>query len=241
MKALSIELIKCKRSGVATIMTIAGLFGALYIFAFFFVRNEMLMALPIPPMDILLTQAYGLIAVINMLSIIVAACLIYRTEYAQRAIQKMYALPIKAVGIYGCKACILVVSLIAVFVLQYSMLGIVGNMYLPEYAFRFLTFLKYSIYTFLTTLPVVLSMLIIASQSANMWIVLGVGVIGFFSGMAMSLSDSIWLLINPFALILAPALSDSAILDNDVLIIAIVKIIIYFLVGIKLTDIVRHE
>jgi hypothetical protein len=40
---------------------------------------------------------------------------------------------------------------------------------------------------------------------------------------------------------LAPALSDSAILENEVLIIAIVKIIIYFLAGIKLADIVRHR
>ena len=241
MKALSIELIKCKRSGVASIMAVAGLFGALYIFAVFFVRNETLMALPMPPMDILLTQAYGLIAVINMFSIIVAACLIYRTEYAERAIQKMYALPIKAVGLYGCKACILVVSLIVVFVVQYSILGIVGNMYLPEYAFEISTFLEYSVYTFLSTLPVVLFMLVIASQSANMWIVLGVGVVGFFSGMAMSLMDSIWFLINPFSLMLAPALSSSAMLENEVIIIAIVKTVVFVLVGIKLTDIARHE
>ena len=56
MRNLTIELKKCKRTGRLEVLPIIGLLGALYSFANFIVRKDVLLNLPLPPMDVLLTQ-----------------------------------------------------------------------------------------------------------------------------------------------------------------------------------------
>lgn len=72
MRNLTIELKKCKRTGILEVLPIIGLLGALYAFANFTVRKDVLLNLPLPPMDVLLTQLYGMIMVLNMFGIIVS-------------------------------------------------------------------------------------------------------------------------------------------------------------------------
>ena len=77
MRTLAIELRKGKRTGVIPLMLAVGILGAAYAFVNFFVRKDTLLNLPLDPMDVLLTQLYGMIMVLNMFGIIVAACMIY--------------------------------------------------------------------------------------------------------------------------------------------------------------------
>ena len=77
MKNLTVELKKCKRTGILVVLPLVGLLGALYAFVNFIVRKEVLLSLPLPPMDVLLTQLYGLVMVLNMFGIIVATTLTY--------------------------------------------------------------------------------------------------------------------------------------------------------------------
>lgn len=93
MRNLTVELKKCKRTGILEVLPIVGLLGALYAFANFIVRKEVLLNLPLPPMDVLLTQLYGMIMVLNMFGIIVATTLTYNMEFQGNAIKKMYMLP----------------------------------------------------------------------------------------------------------------------------------------------------
>lgn len=53
-------------------------------------------------------------------------------------------------------------------------------------------------------------MLLVSSRCENIWFTLGIGVAGFFSGMAMSLSDISLFLVNPFVLMMKPAVASTA-------------------------------
>ena len=92
MKNLTVELKKCKRTGILVVLPLVGLLGALYAFINFIVRKEVLLSLPLPHMDVLLTQLYGMIMVLNMFGIIVATTLTYNMEFQGNAIKKMYML-----------------------------------------------------------------------------------------------------------------------------------------------------
>ena len=94
MKTLIIELRKEKRTGVIPLLLLVGILGAAYAFVNFIVRKDTLLNLPLAPMDVLLTQLYGMIMVLNMFGIVVAACMVYNMEFKGTAIKKMYMLPI---------------------------------------------------------------------------------------------------------------------------------------------------
>lgn len=94
MRTFLIELRKEKRTGVIPVLPAVGILGAFYAFANFIVRKDTLLNLPLPPMDVLLTQLYGMIVVLNMFGIVVAACMVYHMEFKGNAVRKMYMLPI---------------------------------------------------------------------------------------------------------------------------------------------------
>ena len=65
MKTLAIELRKEKRTGVIPVLLAVGVLGAAYAFVNFIVRKDTLLNLPLAPMDVLLTQLYGMIMVLK--------------------------------------------------------------------------------------------------------------------------------------------------------------------------------
>lgn len=65
MKTLAIELRKEKRTGVIPVLLAVGVLGAAYAFVNFIIRKDTLLNLPLAPMDVLLTQLYGMIMVLN--------------------------------------------------------------------------------------------------------------------------------------------------------------------------------
>lgn len=88
MRTFAIELRKEKRTGVIPLMLAVGILGAAYAFIYFHVRKDTLLNLPLAPMDVLLTQLYGMIAILNMFGIIVAACILYHMEFQGSAVKK---------------------------------------------------------------------------------------------------------------------------------------------------------
>lgn len=109
MKALSIELREEKRTGIIPLMLAIGILGAAYALINFIVRKSTLLNLPLAPMDVLLTQVYGMIMVLNMFGIIVASCIIYNMEFKGSAVKKMHMLPMSVPAMYFCKFSILTV------------------------------------------------------------------------------------------------------------------------------------
>ena len=81
MRTLVIELRKSKRTGIIPLMIAVGIAGAAYAFINFIVRKDTLLNMPLAPMDVLLTQLYGMIMVLNMFGLIVAVCIIRNLKY----------------------------------------------------------------------------------------------------------------------------------------------------------------
>lgn len=240
MNTLSIELRKEKRTGVIPVMLAVGVLGAAYAFASFLVRKSTLLNLPLKPMDILLTQLYGMIVVLNLFGIVVAACMIYSMEFQGNAVKKMYMLPIHVSGMYLCKFLILTVLLLAAVAIQNLALAKIGMTDLPQGAFEWTVLVRFAAYSFMTSMPVLSFMLLIASRFENMWVPLGVGVGGFLSGMALANSESAILMGNPFVVMLKPAVAMCVQPDPVVCIVSLMETWLFLAVGLWMARNLRY-
>ncbi len=241
MNALAVELRKEKRTGVIPVLLAVGILGAAYAFLNFIVRKDTLLGLPLPPMDVLLTQLYGMIMVLNMFGIVVAACMVYNMEFKGNAVKKMYMLPISVLGMYLCKLLILSAMFLVAVVLQNLALMWIGMADLPQGAFEMGTLVRFAGYSFLTSMPVLSFMILVSSRSTNMWIPLGVGVAGFLSGMALANSGSNLLLIHPFVIMLKPAVAMSAQPDIMVTKAAVTETLLFLGTGLWMAKNLRYE
>ena len=241
MNILAIELQKERRTGVIPVLLAVGVLGAAYAFVNFVVRKDTLLALPLPPMDVLLTQLYGMIMVLNMFGIIVASCIIYNMEFKGNAIKKMYMLPVRVPGIYLCKFTILTVMLLAAISIQNLALAKIGMTDLPEGTFEPVTLVWFAVYSFITSMPVLSFMLMVSSRCANMWVPLGVGVAGFLSGMALANADIEVLMIHPFVVMLKPAVAMSAQPDITVTIVSLLETVLFLSAGLWMAGNKRYE
>ncbi|MDE5597893.1 MAG: ABC transporter permease [Lachnospiraceae bacterium] len=241
MNILIIELRKEKRTGIIPLLLLVGVLGAAYAFANFIVRKDTLLNLPLAPMDVLLTQLYGMIMVLNMFGIVVAACMVYNMEFKKTAIKKMYMLPISVPGMYLCKFLILTGLILTAIVLQNLALLKIGISDLPQGTFELGTLFRFTAYSFLTSMPVLSFMLLVSSRFENMWMPLGIGVAGFLSGMALANSDMDLLLIHPFIVMLKPAVAMSAQPDNRVVMISLAETFLFLIIGLWMAKRLRYE
>ena len=241
MKTLMIELQKEKRTGIIPLLLAVGILGAVYAFVNFLVRKDTLLALPLPPMDVLLTQLYGMIMVLNMFGIVVAACMIYNMEFKGNAVKKIYMLPASVPAMYFCKFLILTVMLFTAVVLQNLALMQIGIADLPQGSFEFGTLVNFAGYSFLTSMPMLSFMLLVSSRFENIWVPLGIGVAGFLSGMALATSNARLLLVHPFIVMLKPAVAMSAQPDRFVAIISVAETVLLLGAGLWMSKNLHYE
>lgn len=241
MRTFVIELRKEKRTGIIPLMIAIGVLGAAYAFINFTIRKDTLLNLPLAPMDVLLTQLYGMLMVLNMFGIITAACMIYNMEFKGGSIKKMYLLPIRVPVIYWCKFLILTVLLFIVVCFQNIALAQIGMTTLPKGSFAPCTLISFAGYSFLTSMPVLSFMLFIASCFENLWISLGIGVAGFLSGMALAASETTGFLIHPFVVMFYPAIAMSAHPDIIVVIVSLAETIIFLCAGLYSAKNLHYE
>ncbi len=241
MRTFAIELRKEKRTGIIPFMLAVGILGAAYAFVFFLVRKDTLLKLPLAPMDVLLTQLYGMIMVLNTFGIIVAACIIYNMEFQGSAIKKMYMLPASVSVMYFCKFLVLTILLLLAIGLQNFALAKIGLTELPQGTFEPGTLLSFAGYSFMTSMPVLSFMIFVSSRFPNMWVPLGMGVAGFLSGMALAASNSIWFCVHPFVVMLKPAVAMSAQPDMTVVIFSLVETAIFLFSGLWSANNLRYE
>ena len=227
-----IELRKEKRTGVIPALPAVGMLGAAYAFVNFLVRKDTLLHLPLDPMDVLLTQLYGMIMILNLFGIVVAACMVYRLEFQGGAIKKMYMLPMSVPGMYLCKFLILTVTLFAAVTLENLALMKIGMSDLPQGTFDPGTLLRFTGYSFLTSMPVLSFMVLISSRFENMWVPLGIGVAGFLSGMALASSAAAVLMAHPFIVMFKPAVAMSARPDTLVMLFALAETFLFLGLGL---------
>lgn len=241
MNTLAVELRKLHRMGVIAVLPAVGILGAAYAFANFLIRKDTLLNLPLAPMDVLLTQLYGMILVLNMFGIIVAACMIYSMEFKGNAIKKMYMLPVRITAIYFSKFLILTVILLAAISLQNMALAKIGMTALPQGTFEPITLIWFAVYSFVTSMPVLSFMLMVSSHFESIWVPLGVGVAGFLTGMALANMDMVLLMMHPFVVMLKPAVAMSAQPDITVAIISTHETVLFLSVGLWMAGNKRYE
>ena len=241
MRTLAIELRKGKRTGVIPLMLAVDVLGAAYAFVVFLVRKDTLLNLPLAPMDVLLTQVYGMIMVLNMFGVIVAACMIYNMEFKGSAVKKMYMLPMSVPSMYLCKFLILTVLLLVAVCFQNLALAKIGIIDLPQGTFEIGTLISFAGYSFITSMPVLSFMLFIASRFENMWVPLGIGVAGFLSGMALATSDIALFMVHPFVVMLKPAVAMSAQPDITIVIVSLVETVFFLCAGLWAAKNLRYE
>lgn len=241
MRTLAIELRKEKRTGIFPLMLAVGILGAAYALINFMIRKDTLLNLPLPPMDVLLTQLYGMIIVLNMFGTVVAACMIYNMEFKGSAIKKMYMLPMSVPAMYLCKFIILSVLLLFAVCFQNLALVKIGVTDLPQGTFEARTLIVFTGYSFITSMPVLSFMLFVSSRFENMWVPLGIGVAGFLSGMALATSDIALFITHPFVVMLKPAVAMSAQPDLTIVIVAFVETIIFLFGGLLTSKVLRYE
>ena len=241
MRALMIELRKEKRTGVIPVLLAVGILGAAYAFVNFLIRKDTLLHLPLAPMDVLLTQLYGMIMILNLFGIVVAACMVYNMEFKGSAIKKMYMLPMRVPGMYLCKFLILTVMLFVAVALENLALMQIGMSDLPEGTFEMGTLLRFTAYSFLTSMPVLSFMVLISSRFENMWVPLGVGVAGFLSGMALAPSAAAVLMAHPFIVMFKPAVAMSAQADMLAVLFALIETLLFLGAGLWMAKRKRYE
>ena len=241
MNVLWIELRKEKRTGIISVLLAVGVLGAAYAFVNFIVRKDTLLNLPLAPMDVLLTQLYGMIVVLNMFGIVVVSCMAYNMEFKGNAVKKMYMLPMSVPGMYLCKFLILTFMLLAAIILQNLALAKIGMTDLPQGSFEMMTVIRFAAYSFITSMPVLSFMLMISSRFENMWVPLGIGVAGFLSGMALANSDMDFLMAHPFVVMLRPAVAMSAQPDGAVIIASLIETLLFLAAGLWMAKNLRYE
>lgn len=241
MNILSIELQKEKRTGTAFILPAAGILGAAYAFVSFLVRKDTLLSLSLAPTDILLTQLYGMIMILNLFAIVTAACMIYHPEFKGCAVKKMYMLPVSVPKMYLCKFLILTFLLMTAICLQNLALFRIGMTKLPQGSFEKKTLFLFTVYSFITSMPVLSFMLLVSSRFENMWVPLGIGVAGFLSGMALANIKPAFLLLHPFVLMQKPAVAMSARPDASVMIFSLSETLLFLVTGLWMTKVLRYE
>ena len=98
--SVSLECKKIKRTGFLPAFLGGGILAAAVPVINMAVRSEIYLNLPGNPIQILLGANWQMMAMLNVLLVVAGACLLYHTEYADNAMQKMKSLPIRESSIF---------------------------------------------------------------------------------------------------------------------------------------------
>lgn len=194
-----LECRKVKRTGFIPTFIIGGLLAAAVPVINMAARSEIYVGLDDSPIQILMDANWQMMAMLNVLLLVAGACLMYHTEYADNAIQKMCMLPVKERDLFFGKAVLLLIM--GIVILVFEAVGIAFCfVHWYELSGNFaLELLKSFGYAFALMLPAALLSLLIASFCQNMWVSLGIGIICVFTA-TMLPADKFVLSIFPFAL-----------------------------------------
>lgn len=179
--SLFLEWKKQKRTGYVTAYAGCGLLAAAFPLINTGARPETFLSLPGNPLEILMNANWQMIAMLNILVSILGACLMYHTEYAEKGWEKMSTLPVHTGKLFLGKCILATLGLAVLLFLEFSSLTICQYHWFPQTPIAIKELLSFAGFQFMTTLPTVILMLVIASACESMWVSLGIGVILLFT------------------------------------------------------------
>lgn len=233
-----LECKKIKRTGYIPAFIFGGIIAAAVPILNMVVRSNIYIGLSASPVQILLDANWKMMAMLNVLLIVLGACMIYHTEHADNAIQKMCTLPLTERKLFSGKFILMIVMCIVTLAIE--AIGIAFSLY---HWFEFgkdvrIELLKNFGYSLLLTLPAVLTSLLIASICKNMWVSLGIGVVCVFLATMLPM-DNFVLSLFPFAL---PFQVFADIAENTIyyfIIAGVIESVILFVAGLVILKVRR--
>lgn len=231
MKVLLLEIRKQRRTGIFPLFWAAGLFAGLYGAVYFMLRKLTVLQFGMNVLDVLLSQVYGVICVINMFLLILAAVMLWHCEFAAEAIKKMAVLPIRKESLFLGKFILAAAAFAGTVCIEFSCIWLTGLAFLPAEAVNAAAVLQYACMAWASSLGVLSCMLFISSRTGNMWISLGTGVIGFLSGMSLVNLPSWICLLDPFVVMFKPVLAYNATADPSIVLASIVQSVFFLGAG----------
>ncbi len=176
-----LECKKVKRTGFLPAYFIGGILAAAFPIVIMSVRSEMYQAQQGSPVEILLGANWQMMAMLNILLVVTGACLLYQTEYADNAMQKMKSLPIKESSVFLGKVILTVIMSLVVLTIEAGAITFCSCRWFEVRDVFFTELCKNFGYAFLLMLPCIILSLLISEACENMWISLGIGVVCVFT------------------------------------------------------------
>lgn len=162
------------------------------------VRSEIYQTKQGSPVQILLSANWQMMAMLNVLLVVTGACLLYHTEYADHAMQKMKSLPVREISIFSGKVILTILMSLLVLAIEAG-----ATAFCAYYWFETRNGFGEDLgrnfgYAFLLMLPCLVLSMLISEACKNMWISLGIGVVCVFTA-TMLPTDNFALSLFPFA------------------------------------------
>ena len=193
------EYKKLKRTGLFPAFFIGGIPAAAVPVLNMAFRSQMYIGINASPVSILLNANWQMMSMLNILLILSCACIMYHTEYADNAMQKMCTLPIKESAIFFGKTAVMIAMAVMMLALEMISIFFCALYWFAPSAELCVEILKNFGFFLLLTLPAILLSLLIASLCKNIWISLGIGVVCMFLA-TMIPRQNFLLTLFPFAL-----------------------------------------
>ena len=197
--SFALECTKIRRTGFVPAFVGGGILSAAVPVLDMAFRAEMYVGRDSSPVDILLDANWQMMTMLNILLVVIGACIMYNTEYADNAIQRMCTLPITEKTMFFTKAAVMTVASIMILVMEAGSVFYCSEYWFGQHEGLYVEVLKNFAFLFLLMLPAVMVSFLIASACKNMWISLGIGVLCIFTA-TMLPSQNFVLSLFPFAL-----------------------------------------
>lgn len=197
--SFSQECRKVKRTGFIPAFLCGGFLAAIVPILNMAVRSEVYLGLEASPVQIIMGANWQMMTMLNILLIVVGACLMYHTEYVDNAIQKMCTLPIKENKLFFGKVALLTVMCFVILVMELAGILFCSYHWFEQSTDVLIEVMKNFGYAFLLMLPAAFGALFIASACKSMWVSLGIGIVCVFTATMLPAKNFV-LSLFPFAL-----------------------------------------
>lgn len=197
--SVSLECKKAKRTGFLPTFLCGGILAAVVPIINMAVRSEIYLSQPGSSIQILLGANWQMMAMLNVLLVVAGACLLYHTEYADNAMQKMKSLPIRESSIFLGKTILMVFMSLFVLVIEAGAVTLCSYHWFEIGSDFFGELCKCFGYSLLLMLPCIILSLLISEACKNMWVSLGIGVVCVFTA-TMLPTTNFALSLFPFAM-----------------------------------------
>lgn len=194
-----LECQKIKRTGFLPALVGGGILAGAVPLLNMALRAGQYQELPGSPVAILLNANWQMMAMLNLLLAIAGACLLYNNEYAGGALQKMSTLPVSEHGIFLGKSLLLALGCLMMLVIEEAACALCCLHWFPAFPSLPAELFKSFGFALLMLLPAALAALLVASLCENMWISLGICILGVFVAAMMPAGHSL-LALFPFSL-----------------------------------------